>query len=247
MRKRDPFQPDDLAELGQFYARAQTVIAMDDVHRGFRSPDYIAVRHDCDNVIAPAVAMAAWEAECGYRSTYYVLHTSPYWQEKTLLRRALDAIASHGHEIGIHNDALTVALLTGRDPRHVLEQAVAELRSYGHTVTSTVAHGNRLCGIADYVNDEMFDSCARPGYGDPDRVLAHNGHLVRIQPVPLADFGLEFDANWLPRGDYLSDSGGKWSKPWGTVTGGWPGCGQLHMLVHPDWWSEAFQLEKAAA
>jgi hypothetical protein len=232
------FQQEDLRALEDLYERAESVVPMEwiyDTH-----PGTIGVRHDCDNVIVPAVEFATWEAARGYRSTYYILHTSPYWQDKTLLRHSLERIANCGHEIGIHNDALTVALETGRDPADVLHEAIAELRGYGHTIRSTVAHGNRLCGIARYVNDEMFEGCSRPVYGERDRTLEHRGRRIPITPAPLHEFGLDFDSNWLPRGDYLSDSGGAWSQPFDEVAKAWPARGQLHMLVHPDWWTQVF-------
>ncbi len=242
MRASYPFLPDDLAALERFYERAVAVVAMEDVFDyGDGDQNVLAVRHDCDNVIHPAVRLAEWEAARGYRSTYYILHTSPYWQDKTLLQESLERIAGCGHEIGIHNDALTVALETGRDPVEVLHEVTDELRGYGHKVRSTVAHGNRLCHIARYVNDEMFVGCQRPSYGDADRTLEHGGRLRRLTPRPLAEFGLDFDANWIPRGDYLSDSGGQWSQPFGSVAGAWPDRGQLHILQHPDWWAEAFE------
>lgn len=242
-----PFRRKDLLALEALYERAAVIVPMEDVFDGAAFPTEIGVRHDCDNVIHPAVHMARWEAERGYRSTYYILHTSPYWQDKQLLRSSLETIAGYGHEIGIHNDAITVALETGRDPADVLHEATDELRSYGHTIRSTVAHGNRLCGPARYVNDEMFLECVRPIYGGPDRTLEHNGRLVPVPQVSLSAFGLDFDANWLSRGDYLSDSGGRWSQPFAEVADAWPSRGQLHMLVHPDWWTEAFEPEKAAA
>jgi hypothetical protein len=242
VRTHDPFKPADLRELDDFYCRAQ-VVAMEDIYDA--REDYwrksvrhvIGLRHDCDNVIVPAVEMAGWEAERGYRSTYYILHTAPYWQDKGNLRDALDAIAMDGHEIGIHNDAITVALETRRSPADVLHEAIDELRGYGHTIRSTVAHGNRRCHIDGYVNDEMFTECYRPDYGDLSR--------LELEPVSLAEFGLDFDANWLPRGDYLSDSGGVWSQRFEDVAAAWPSKGQLHMLIHPDWWQHAFTPEKA--
>lgn len=239
MRVTSPFQAADLAALGALYDRADVVTTMEDIFDGCAYHHWIGLRHDCDNVILPAVAMAIWEAERGYRSTYYILHTSPYWQDKPLLRRSLEQIAGLGHEIGIHNDAITVSILTGRDPVDVLHEATDELRSYGHTVRSTVAHGNSLCGVHRYVNDEMFTSCHRPAYGSISR--------LGITPTPLSEFGLDFDANWLSRGDYLSDSGGTWSQPFDEVAAAFPSRGQLHILQHPDWWAQAFDREKAAA
>jgi hypothetical protein len=237
---RGTFGYADLLKLEALYQQATFVLPVEDVYDGGTEPTDIAVRHDCDNVIAPAVDMATWECERNYVSTYYILHTSPYWQNKRVLRESLDIIAESGHNIGIHNDALTVALETGRDPNEILHEAVEELRRYGHEIRSTVAHGNQLCHVAKYVNDEMFEGCSRPDQGHPDRVLEHRGRRVPITPAPLSEFGLDFDANWLPRGDYLSDSGGAWSKPFDEVAAGWPASGQLHMLVHPDWWAAAF-------
>jgi hypothetical protein len=208
---------------------------------GENYPEVLGLRHDCDNVIHPAVEMAEWEAARAYRSTYYILHSAPYWNDKPLLQESLARIAECGHEIGIHNDALTVALETGRDPVIILHEAIDELRSYGHRIRSTVAHGNRLCHIARYVNDEMFEGCARPTYGDPNRTLEHAGRKLPLRPASLKTFGLDFDANWLPRGDYLSDSGGRWSRPFDDVVAEWPSKGQLHMLVHPDWWGHALE------
>lgn len=247
MRGCEPFLPADLQALGDFYDRATAVVPMEDVYDGDNLNHVIGLRHDCDNVIVPAVHMAEWECERDIVSTYYVLHSAPYWNDKPLLRESLERIAGAGHEIGIHNDALTVALETGRDPAEILHEAIEELRSYGHTIRSTVAHGNRLCHIAKYVNDEMFTTCRRPAYGAADRKLEHGGRAVVLLPLPLAEFGLDFDANWLHRGDYLSDSGGRWSQPFEDVAAAWPARGQLHMLVHPDWWTQAFETQKAAA
>lgn len=227
--------------LEALYDKAQAITSMESAwdYRQWVDVWCIAVRHDCDNVIHPAVHMAKWERDRGHRSTYYILHTSPYWNDKSLLRSSLETIAGYGHEIGIHNDAITVALETGRDPAAILHEAIDELRGYGHEIRSTVAHGNRRCHIDSYVNDIMFTECERDHYGDLSR--------FGFTPTPLKEFSLDFDANWLPRGDYLSDSGGKWSQPFAEVAEAFPSRGQLHMLVHPDWWTEAFERAEVAA
>ena len=104
----------------------------------------------------------------------------------------------------------------------------------GFTVKGTVAHGDNDCYGADgkvrFVNDELFIECVRPELGNLD-----------LKREPLASFDLDYDANWLDRGAYLSDSSGRWSAPgFDLVAQEFPFPGQLHMLVHPDWWKEAF-------
>lgn len=243
MRPCAPFQPDDLAALGRFFCAAERVVPMRDIHAGQRDPDVIGLRHDVDNVFAPALEMARWEADRGYRSTYFILHGSPYWDAPEL-QSGLEEIADLGHEIGVHCNAIAEAFRTGTDPHELLAAAIDRLRSWGHEIVGTVAHGDQLCyrsnGIIRFVNDEIFTECVRDGARVVDG--------VPIDPRPLSDFGLAYDANWLGRTAYLSDSGGRWNSPgYRPITAGFPYVGQLHMLVHPDWWGEAFEPARAAA
>jgi len=243
VREREPFQADDLDELGDLLDMADAVVAMEDVVGGRSSRRVIGMRHDCDNVIAPAVAMAEWEFERGYRSTYFILHTAPYWDEKETLRAALEAIADCGHEIGFHLNAITAAIETGRDPVEIASEAVAELRGYGYDVRGVVAHGDRACYEHHFVNDELFIESRRPAFGQAYRKIGG----VRLKPILRAQLGFDYDPNWLQRGEYLSDSGGQWSQPFPLIEAKFPTLdGQLHMLVHPDWWGEALRMEFAA-
>jgi hypothetical protein len=243
VRSESPFLASDLAELERLYEQATAVVAMEDIADGLTDAGAIGLRHDVDNVIAPAVQMAEWEAERGYRSTYFILHTAPYWEHKATLKAALAEIAHCGHEIGFHLNAITKAIETGRDPLEILYYDLGELRDYGYPVRGVVAHGDSACYQHNFVNDELFTESARPSYGTPDRVVGG----VTLRPVSRATFGFDYDPNWLSRAQYLSDSGGRWSQPFERVAETYPFEGQLHILVHPDWWSEAFALEEAAA
>lgn len=272
MRVNAPFGPDDLAELDErFLSRASAVIAMQEVAAGNTGHTTVGLRHDCDagHSLATAVKMARWEAERGYRSTYYVLHTSPYWRYPEF-PRMLEEIACLGHEIGIHADALAEALKTGGDPDTILDVALATLRGYGFSVRGVAGHGNPLCnrdagpGEITFANDEQFVECARPQEGPPDRTITRGNVSLRLRPRPLADFGLDYEALvlGLPHPFRFSDSGGKWLRP------GWDETivkfaatvavaasdvvdpretRQLHCLVHPDWWASAFSREAVAA
>jgi hypothetical protein len=240
MRLREPFRRDDLRDFRGLLERAEAVVAMREIHAGERDPLVIGLRHDVDNVLEPCVELAEWEARHGFRATYFVLHDSPYWNDPEL-RPALERIAVLGHEIGIHANAIAVALETGGEPDEILSSAIARLRAWGHDVTGVVAHGDRLCYRAGFVNDEMFAECARPEMGDPRRRLQYRDVELELDPRPLSDFGLEYESIRLPHALYLSDSGGAWNEPFPELCERFPNpFGQLHILMHPCWWVRAF-------
>lgn len=235
MRPEAPFQQDDLAVLARLFAAADKVVTMLDVRMGVDEPTVIALRHDVDDnhgSLDTALAFAEWEADRGIRASYYLLHDSHYWSRAGVAATQLEHM---GHEVGLHLNAIAEGIRQDRDPLVILSDALAYLRAHV-TVVGTVAHGDPLCHVHRFVNDELWIECARAAYGPPTRSVAHRN----ITPVSLSDYGLAYDANRLARGDYLSDSGGSWSQSFSAVATRFPSGGQLHMLVHPDWWGEAF-------
>lgn len=277
MNQRAPFNAADLAELDmRLLDQASAVVAMEDVHDGHRDPNSIGLRHDVDGVshqtrhaLDTAVKIAGWEAERGYRSSYYFLHTAPYWTAPGF-RDALDTIAAYGHEIGVHNNAIAEALRTGQDPDVILDEAISTLRGFGFAVRGAVGHGDPFCNRdagPDEVwvaNDEQFTVCQRPDYGAPDRVVTRGNVSLKLKPRPLADFGLEYEALWCahPYPFRISDSGGKWLNPgWEETVDKWQDerrlypevtapdkiVRQLHVLWHPDHWAESFSPVSVAA
>lgn len=271
MRARFPFGAEDLAELAdRLLEPAVRVVAMEDVYDGDKAPNVVAMRHDCDadHSLRTAVKMARWEHERGYRSTYYMLHTAPYWRY-TWFPDALEEIAGYGHEIGIHADALAEAIVTGVDPDVILDRAIGRLRDLGHKIRGAAGHGNGLClryrqeDEAPFANDEQFAECRRPNHGPADRIIARGLRSIRLKPRPLADFGLEYEALRVahPYSWRCADSGGVWLKPGFKETAerlarqthvsalpmGTHDPRQLHLLVHPDWWREAFSETRVAA
>ena len=252
MRHQRPYGPGDLAELDErLLSRAHAVIALQEVHAGNRHPDVIGLRHDVDDnrgAFENAVRLADWEANRGYRATYFLLHTADYWHS-TSFWPGVERISRAGHEIGIHTNAIADALRTSRDPDTTLQAALVELRSHGYPTRGVVGHGDSLCRAAGFANDEQFLECARPKSGFATRELEHDGNHVTLAPRPLSDFGLTYEAVRLGRGYAQSDSGGRWLFPFdntvesftASLTGpaAAAAIGQLHLLIHPDWWGEA--------
>ncbi len=259
--KQAPFTAADLEEMDEaFFSRASAVVALEDVSDGNRDPNSIGLRHDVDassnntrHALDTAVKIAEWEANRGYRSTYYILHTAPYWMAPGFTA-ALDRIAECGHEIGIHTNAIAEALRIGRDPDSILAEALATLRGLGFEVRGAAGHGDPSCnrdaapGESHFANDEQFLECARPGQGAPDRTITRGNASLTLNPRSLADFGLEYEAlqvAYAPNGARpfrISDSGGHWNDPgWDWFAENWQGDErQLHFLWHPDWWQHAF-------
>lgn len=252
MRERAPFLMDDVDEIDEkFFSRASAVVSMQEVAAGNRSNTVIGLRHDCDagHSLATAVKMAEWEAERQYRSTFFVLHTSPYWNAPGF-RESLERIAILGHEIGIHANGIAEALRTGRDPDLILDEAISTLRSFGFQVRGVAGHGDALCnrdrgpGEITCANDEQFLETVRPQEGAPDRVITRGRIQVKLRPRPLADFGLAYEAlhEGLPRPFRISDSGGRWLRPGFQETADiFPDqIRQCHFLQHPDWYRECW-------
>jgi len=244
------FGPHDLARVEALLASADEVVPL---REAFRRRDdwperFVALRHDLDREVENAVRLAEWEAQHGWRATYFVLHSEWYWGDREepspYLLRALERIAGLGHEIAIHNDAVATALRTGDDPVRLLDRALTSLRRHGFDVVGAAAHGNPLCGELGFVNDEIFLECARPSFGAADRTIAWRDpdtgrtRSIRLAPVPMARLGLEYDASRIGHTLYLSDSRGRWSQPLSSIEARFGSEGGfLQVLIHPFWWA----------
>jgi hypothetical protein len=238
MKPTGPFDDQDRIELGELLAYADEVVAMREIAAGEHDPLIVGLRHDVDNTLEAVQEFAEWEYVHGWRATYFILHDSPYWNDP-LLRPVLEKLADLQHEIGLHCNGIAEELRQQRPAAEIVHEALERLRGWGHNVVGTVAHGDDLCynhaHEVRFVNDEMFAECARPGLGHPARDVAG----IQIDPKPLAEYGLLYDANHLSRAIYLSDSGNRWND-W-SMTKEFPTIsGQLHMLIHPCWWTQAF-------
>jgi hypothetical protein len=217
--------------------------------------DLLLIRHDIDQDVENAVAMARWESEHGIRSTYCVLHSAWYYgrfdesgnlvaRSEQMVERCLE-IQAMGHEINLHNNLVVTALKTGRDPYELLAEELDYLRSRGLRVTGTSTHGDPLCGQAGFYNMELFSETAYPSRGGR-RFVEHEGRRVEIGARSMAEFDLEYEGYDLPRDIYVSDSGGKLKLVTGTpgragltreeLGASVPYARIVGMLTHPVWW-----------
>jgi hypothetical protein len=250
-RSRRTFGTDDLAELVELIARVGPGLSIAEARDRPRGTGrVVALRHDVDHDLANAVAFGRAEVALGLRSSYYLLHTDWYYRApgaEALSKELLDAadeLVAMGHEVGLHNNAITAALASGTDPVLVLERELECLRRHGFDVVGTVAHGDPLCRKGSYVNSEIFVECPRPKLGAPDRTVVvaddagRTSASCRLRPVPMADLGLEYEAGFIGHDLYLSDTGGRWSRPLDDIRRRiGAGVTMFQVLTHPVWWA----------
>lgn len=173
----------------------------------------VGVRHDVDHSLEHALTFARWEYDRGYRSSYYVLPSAPYFEEDRrsgrLVRQLLD-LQSMGHEVGIHNDAYSMifrqsGMMSCAEALRLLRGQIDLLREWGITVTGAADHGGQC----------------------------DNSSIWAAGAIP-ADVGLEYEAYQLHRGlnaNYISDNRGQWRSPLEHV----PGKVAI-VLCHPCHW-----------
>lgn len=182
------------------------------------------IRHDVDRDIERALDIAEVEAARGYTATYFMLTPGSYDQQRNYYGTLEDGRIIHdptlvdkchrlialGHDIGFHNDLVSLSLRTGRSPAQLLEGEVEFFAEHDIPLRGTAAHGNPLARQLQYSNRELFVGQIRVGR-TPGREINYEGRCVRLHSLPLQDYGFDYEAYTLPRDSRLSDSGGRWA------------------------------------
>src|SRR5919199_1134849 len=216
-------------EYARFLDRlgGRDVAPMRDFARG--SGD-LALRHDVDDRLGSALELARLEAARGLRATYFVLHTASYWQDADLLPRLL-SLQELGHEIGFHNDLVTLERVHGVDVAEYAPRELGRLRGAGIDVVGAAAHGSPWCHRLGFHNNYVFAGWDEPVPGFPDTQVRS-----KLDPAAL---GLEYEAYHVPHDVYFSDSSfvrGRRSHPADLELE--PGRRTI-VLVHPCHWDES--------
>lgn len=222
------FSVNGLERLDEFLRSAKAVVPM---RESPHARDIVAMRHDVDHSLEHALKFARWEAERGYRSTYFLLHTAPYWRAKEALYAGMRELTDMGHEIGLHVNAVIQARAEGKSSpqdgganpagncaraAEIIHEAVTEIRSQGFEVVGTAAHGDHRCADWNLSNLDIWAA----GYSPQD-------------------FGLEYEAYHRHQSaNYISDNGGKWIGENNEIlyTPHFHKSLATHLLVHPIHW-----------
>jgi len=157
----------------------------------------LALRHDVDSRLESALELARLEQRRDLPATYFVLHTAPYWSRPDLLER-LRELQSLGHEVGFHNDLVTLERTQGVDIQEYTQRELERLRKAGIEITGAAAHGSPLCHRLGFHNNYAFAGWDEPVTGFPSLTVGH-----KLDPGAL---GLEYEAYHVPHDAYFSDA-----------------------------------------
>ncbi len=200
----------------------------------------IGLRHDVDERLDAALELARLEHERGFRATYFVLHTAPYYTRPGFAEVARTIQNVLAHEIGFHHDLLTV-LAEGGDPARCLRDELTRLRATGLDVSGIAAHGSRWCHVLGASGEYLFAGHPgrRPGLDNVDEVEV-DGRTIVLPKLELDEFGLAYEANRLPFDGFDHDArfdarGRRWHPSDAELDSLRPGDAVV-FLVHPCYW-----------
>lgn len=199
------------------------VLPLNEFRQTFNSKKIvIGLRHDVDIDLDVAYQFSQIESNLGFRSTYFILHTAPYYLANSNnmaihtnnIIPVLKKMQNERHfEIGWHNDLVTLQVIYNINPATFLHNELNWLRSNGISIVGTAAHGSNYCKIYHYMNFYFFVDCTYPivpGRENNIIVPKDNKNITLIKGS-LSDFDLKYEAYFLNNNKAFSDA---------TITGG---------------------------
>lgn len=213
----------------------------------------VGLRHDIDADLDSAIEMAALEHRRGLRATYFVLHSASYYgvirrgrvRRRSGVLRALLAIQNrYGHEVGWHNDLVTLQVVYGINALAYAAEELGWLRAQGVRITGTAAHGSRFAARYGYDNRYLFsDLCVehRVPFADaPNHHEVTTGRGRQLIPkTTLAALGFSYEAYHLRHRLNPTDSdiagGRRWHPNQLDLAALVPGD-RMILLTHPVHW-----------
>ena len=161
------------------------------------------IRHDVDGDLIAAEQQATIESELCFKTSYYILHTAPYYgtfnndgifaRNETCIT-PIKNIQEHGHEIALHTDGMLVYQEHKRDGAECLKTEINWLRDNGIKLTGTTAHNSwPIYGVENFA---IFKGKDR-GKSEGKAAVTHNGKWAPIGVLDEKKLALNYEANEL--------------------------------------------------
>ena len=177
----------------------------------------IGLRHDVDIDLNVAFQFSQIESNLGVRSTYFILHSAPYYLANANnmgvhndnIIPVLKKMQNERHfEIGWHNDLVTLQVIYNINPVNFLHNELNWLRSNGIRIVGTAAHGSSYCKTYHYMNFYFFEECTYPVVANRENniTVPKDGKYITLLKGKLGDFDLKYEAYFLNNNKAFSDA-----------------------------------------
>jgi len=213
----------------------------------------IGLRHDVDNDLNVAYKFSQIESNLGFRSTYFILHSAPYYLvnannmevHSNEIIPILKSMQNEKHfEIGWHNDLVTLQVIYNINPVTFFHNELNWLRANGIKIYGTAAHGSNYCKTYHYLNFYFFEECSFPIVVNRENniYVPKDGKSIKLIKGKLSDFNLQYEAYFLNNNKAYSDAtvtnGIRWNIGMLDLTQLQPGDRAI-VLLHPIHWHKA--------
>jgi hypothetical protein len=210
----------------------------------------LSIRHDIDDNIESAVRFAYREHKYGISASYFFLHTSSYYgitgvnyfkrKDKVLfyLKKIQD---SFGHEMGWHNDLVTLQVVYNIDPKAFLKTELAWLRSGGLNIYGIISHGSSFCYTYHYANSYFWEDVI----GDKTsnfyncENVPKDDKIIILEKDNIANYDLVYKDDDFHPDYFFADCDFPGGKRWNMGMVNWdtikPGK-KVILLLHPQHW-----------
>lgn len=211
-----------------------------------------SMRHDVDVDINNAIEMAKLENKLNIPTTYFILHTADYYHpagdfsthNNTILSQMLQ-IQSLGHEIGVHNDLLTLQIVYNISPTLFLKNELEWMRANGLNIYGSASHGSSYCHEYKYLNFYFFRYCSEnfssEKYINKDFVIKDQD-TIWFEKADFSDFDLNYEGYFIGYTKYYSDvflnSAGERDNPTKIDISTWKKGDKIVILTHPIHWNK---------
>jgi len=206
----------------------------------------LSLRYDIDDNINASVKFAYREHKYGIKSSYFVLHTAKYYGEIIgpyfkrndnviyYLKKIQD---SFGHEIGFHNDLVTLQIIYGIDSKEYLKNELAFLRGNNIHIFGTTYHGSPYCYIYKYFNAYFWKEYPDGGWNY--EYVTKDYKTIKIEKDSLKNYNFEYEGGLLNQDYFFTDANFQDGKRWNmrminfdTIK---PGK-KVIIMLHPEHW-----------
>jgi len=224
----------------------------------------VSLRHDVDHSIDAALEMAFFENYHGYRSTYFILPYSSYWNDNDLYKKILQ-IADFGHEIGIHFNGISDWINHNiSDIEYDLIKIIKNFNENGIRINGISSHGDSLCYKYNYINYWAFKNIKPDNpklsesgrtaegvvdksgekkiiYPDDDCIIRDDGKKFKFWSIDYNSLKIKYHAWHLKFNNYYSDSGGSWKRTNDPLNFNITN-NKTQVLIHPEYWLDTPKL-----